>query len=591
MIQNLIKYVQDMDLVIHGVNNKKKKLISLSNYSLTSQIVIINFSTACLALIFLIFFNFFLISSERNIYNQKKINFEKLDEITNHLSKNAIKRILTFDDNCLGIIRKEEEGTSCNAAIQQNNYKVIIENRPPQLDPTYTQQYIYANFLSATTNVKVIAVNLIKFADTDDIFGGEDDIVISDVFSNNLDDLKKNKNFYALYKQYYFYFFNLIKRFSDQKKLKKQNLKEVENDNITVNKIIKNKSPNSYIYEGKDKNIRIIFGNPILKDGKVYGVVLIDSLLVFNDDEGASQSFLLSNFFLFFISIMFFLSFLFSKSIVAPIKILSKNANLERDKLTINKNLISYPNRNDEIGKLSKDIKSMSSDLKKRIKEIEEFALDVSHELKNPLTALKSSSDLLKTKKINEKDKDLLINNMGIDIDRMNILISDISNYSLTQVEISKEIFEEVEIITLFYKIKNLLNNKNFILEIETEQKEIFLKVNKSKFLQVINNLIDNSLTFIPANSKILISIMIKNKFCIIHFVDQGPGILIKYKNKIFQRFYTDRLRDINSHSGLGLSISRKIIESFGGNINLIKSTYLDFEGACFEIKLPLKDS
>ena len=71
---------------------------------------------------------------------------------------------------------------------------------------------------------------------------------------------------------------------------------------------------------------------------------------------------------------MFFLSFLFSKSIVTPIKILSQNTNLERDKTTNNKNMIYYPDRKDEIGTLSNDIKSMSIDLKKRIKEIEEFA-------------------------------------------------------------------------------------------------------------------------------------------------------------------------------------------------------------------------
>ena len=77
---------------------------------------------------------------------------------------------------------------------------------------------------------------------------------------------------------------------------------------------------------------------------------------------------------------------------------------------------------------------------------------------------------------------------------------------------------------------------------------------------------------------------------CIIHFVDQGPGIAMEYKDKIFDRFYTDRLKNRKSHSGLGLSISKKIIEELGGSICLIKSPHLGFKGACFEIKLPLKD-
>ena len=90
--------------------------------------------------------------------------------------------------------------------------------------------------------------------------------------------------------------------------------------------------------------------------------------------------------------------------------------------------------------------------------------------------------------------------------------------------------------------------------------------------------------------SSILIFIKLEDKNCIIDFVDQGPGISMEYKDKIFQRFYTDRVVSKSSHTGLGLSISRKIIEGMGGSISLIKSSHLGFEGACFEVKLPLKE-
>ena len=252
--------------------------------------------------------------------------------------------------------------------------------------------------------------------------------------------------------------------------------------------------------------------------------------------------------------------------------------------------MIYYPDRKDEIGTLSNDIKSMSDDLKKRIKEIEEFALDVSHELKNPLTSLKSSSDLLKKNNLEQSNRNILIKNLGIDIDRMNILISDISNYSLTQVEISEEIFEEIELIAFLNDFKKSLSSNSCSLIIKNIEKKINLRINKNKFLQVLFNLLDNSLTFSKEHSKILIFIKILEKNCIIHFVDQGCGIPLNYKIKIFDRFYTDRDHDKNSHSGLGLSISKRIIESFGGSIKLIKSTHLGFEGACFEIKLPLKE-
>ena len=284
------------------------------------------------------------------------------------------------------------------------------------------------------------------------------------------------------------------------------------------------------------------------------------------------------------------LSLLFSKSIVSPIRTLSKNTQLEKIKSAKNKNDILYPNRRDEIGILSSEIKNMTIDLKKRINEIEEFTSDVSHELKNPLAGLKSYIDLLKNKKLDNLKKDLLIRNMGQDIDRMNILISDIANYTLTGVEISEEVLEKVELISLLNDFKNSLSNKNFSLQINTKEKEIFLRINKNKFLQVMHNILDNSSTYTPLNSSILIFVKLKDEICVIHFVDQGPGISLEYKNKIFQRFYTDRLKDRNTHSGLGLSISRKIIESLGGSICLIKSPHSGFEGACLEIKLPLKD-
>jgi two-component system sensor histidine kinase ChvG len=287
---------------------------------------------------------------------------------------------------------------------------------------------------------------------------------------------------------------------------------------------------------------------------------------------------------------MFFLSLLFSKSIIQPIKLLSQNTELERDKSSTTKKIITYPNRNDEIGKLSYDIKNMSDDLKKRIKEIEQFAADVSHELKNPLSGLKSSSDLLITNKLNEQNKKLLFYNMRSDIQRMNILISDISNYTLTQVEISEESVEKIDLINFLYDFKNSLFNNDYIIEIKSAEEEVFINVNKNKFIQVLHNLLDNAFSYAEVQSKILINISSKFQQCYIDIVDQGPGISFEYKEKIFNRFYTDRDKSRNEHTGLGLSISRSIIESFGGTMNLNKSSYTGFDGACFEIKLPLKD-
>ena len=578
MTQILIKLERDMGRVIHGVNDKKN-LFKLSNYFLTTQIIIINLFTGCCALIFIIVFNIYLFINNQNIEDQKNLIEDKLNIITEYLIKNSIKRPYSFDDSCSGIIVEKEIDCEFKDKINEN-----IQDNPPQLDPTFTQNYIYSNFSNNKIIVRVFNDNLIKYADTNNIFPIQEEVIISDIANENNLEFKENLNFYSYYKNSYFKFYNLINKSIIIRKLNK-----LKNETIVVIETIKAQSNTSFMYKDINNNINISFAEPIKKAEKIYGVVSINAPLTFDDNNSASKSFLLTNFFFFFISVMSLLSLLFSKSIVSPIRILSKNTELEKLKLPKNKKNILYPNRSDEIGILSNDIKNMSLNLKKRIEEIEEFATDVSHELKNPLAGLKSSIDLIKTNKLDIQKKDLLIKNMGQDIDRMNILISDIANYTLTGVEIAEEVLERVELISFLFNFKNSLSESEFILDIYSKESEIFLNINKNKFAQVVHNILDNSSTYIAQDSVIKIFVKIENKNCIIHFVDKGPGISLRYKDKIFERFYTDRIEDRNSHSGLGLAISKKIIEGMSGSIDLIKSPHEGFEGACFEIKFPLK--
>jgi len=569
--------------------SKPSNLFLLSNYSLTTQIVIINFSTAILALSFLAIFNLILLNNNDNLVNQKKIINLQLNEITNYLSKNAVKRILTFDDSCNSVFaeqNREEARIGCKENdLLDKNY----EDKPLQLDPTHTQQYIYSNFLNSELTLKVFADDWTKFADTNDFYVGEEEIVIMDINSETAENDKANINFYQTYKNIYFHIYHLIQKYLNEQKNEKK-LKKLKNDNITVMETIKTKKSTSYIFKDQDKIFRAIFASPILKDGKVYGVVLIITPLIYDSNDSANQSILLTNFFLFFISIMFFLSLLFSKSIVAPIKLLSQITQLERDKSLDNKIDITYPKRKDEIGALSRDIKSMSDDLRKRINEIEEFASDVSHELKNPLSSLKSSSELLIQNSISGDSKILLIRNMTKDIERVNTLISDISNYTLTQVEIDEEAFEKFNVIVFLTDFIESLPPNNIEIDFKSNHVSAFIVANKNKLAQVLHNIFDNSFSYSPSKSKILINTILKDENIIFHIVDQGIGIPLDFREKIFDRFYTDRLIDKDKHTGLGLSISRKIIDSFDGSINLIENNYETYQGACFEIKLPLKD-
>ncbi len=563
--------------------NRLKKRISLSNYSLTTQIVIINFSTTVVALIFLILFNFYLLTSNENLINQNKLYLSKLNDISDYLGKNAIKRILTFNDTCTRVLKENNEDCKTNDFINKN-----YEDKPPQLDPTYTQKYIYSNFLKKKITIKVFTDDWTKLADTDDVYADDEEIFISDISTLTEDNNYENINFFSIYKEAYFMIFNTLQKYLDIKKVSK-----IKNENITVKETIKSKSTTSYMYKDGNEEFKTIFAAPILKDNKVYGVVLIIAPLTFANNESASQSILLTNFFLFFISVMFLLSFLFSKSIVTPIKHLSKNTQLERGKSLFKEQDINYPQREDEIGILSKEIKNMSEDLKKRINEIEGFAADVSHELKNPLTSLKSTSELLLNNKISDEKKSMLLKNIQKDVQRMNILITDISKYTLAQIEIEEEVFYEFDLVIF---LKELLesyssNSKNIKLIFQPEKKPTIIYANRDKLAQVFLNLIDNSISYSPSNSKILIKFKVVNNNVKIHIFDQGPGIDGKLYKKIFERFYTDRPSSQINHSGLGLSIAKNIVESFGGSISLVSIDSQQYLGACFEINLPLKEN
>ena len=573
----LIKSEQDMVLVIHGVSNQIKKLFP-SNYSLVTQIIIINLIPAIFGLIFIIIINYFLILNDDEIGYQKSKIKNDLTKITNYLSNNSIIRIQQFNE-----IECKTDSDEINAKC--NN--IILSD--PQLDPTITQKYLFNNFVDSSNIIKIFDKSWIKFADTEDMF------ISSDVFEvgieNNMGESSNYFNFFDEYKKNYLKNFHFLKQYFYKNKISKE-IKNYKSDLFIVRETIKKNNNIEYIYENESNEIVLINSSPIIKESNLYGVVVVSGLLNNQNNESGLISYNLVNLYIIIFFSIFLISILFSKSIVSPIKILSKIVRSDRDKSKKNVNKLVYPQRYDEIGILSNDIKSMSSDLRIRIDEIENFTADVSHELKNPLASLKSSSELLVSKKIDEQKKIILLNNMRNDIERMNKLITDISSYSKTQVEIDDEIFYTFD-LNIFLKdlVKSYSSNsKRIIIIHEHDNIPLMIHANKDKLVQVFINIIDNSLSYAPIESNILIKQRKINKKVIIKLCDEGMGIPYKLKDKIFERFYTDRGIDQDKHSGLGLSIAKKIIESFSGSIRLIDNDSKKHLGACFEIILPLKD-
>lgn len=572
MILILIKFAQDMDQVIHGVNNYRK--FALYNLPLSIQILAINLFITCIGFIILILFNFYLINNDDAI-QIKKINAnEDLKKIQFFLERNAIIRVPVFDETCIN-----ENNQSCE---DENNLKLS----EPILEPKITQEFILNNFLNSEYDIKIYNDEWIRLVDTQDLYEisiVEEVDLNEDQFSDN--DISIYQNLTQKYLRLFSSYHNWIikKNFEEDKTQKNSEI-------LYVSQSIKNRINNEYIVIDDVGILYQYLTSPIISNNKVYGVAIFSYAVLNQSEDLGIVSLNILIFYILFVLIMIFLSLIFSQSLVAPIKRLSKLTILERER--VNENEIIYPQREDEIGTLSKEIQNMSLGLKSQIEQLEKFSADVSHELKNPLTSLHSAIDLIDTNNIAEDKKNLLINNIKNDLKRMNQLITDISNFTRLKAEIELGKNEYIKLNNFFDEIPEIFTNNN------KEVKLIFIKheenfevlANKNKLTQVFINLIDNSISFSPKRSKILIQLdKVDEQFISVRFYDQGKGVDLKDSKKIFERFYSDRQENIKNHTGLGLSIVRDIIEHMKGNISLEKSNKSDYPGACFLITLPIK--
>ena len=572
MIRTLIKFELDMDQVIHGVNNYRK--IALYNLPLSIQILAINLFITCIGFIILIVFNFYLINND-DTTQVKKINAnEDLKKIQFFLERNAIIRVPVFDEACIN-----ENNQSCE---DENN----LQLSDPILEPKITQEFILNNFLNSKYDIKIYNDEWIRLVDTQDLYEISivEEVEIKEVqFTGN--DINIYQNLTQKYLRLFSAYHNwIIKKHFEERKVQKKS--EIS----YVSQSIKDRTNNEYIVVDDDGILYQYLTSPIISNDKVYGVAIFSYVVLNQSEDLGVISLNILIFYILFVLIMIFLSLIFSQSLVAPIKKLSKLTILERER--VNENEIIYPQREDEIGTLSKEIQNMSLGLKSQIEQLEKFSADVSHELKNPLTSLQSAIDLIDSNNIDEDKKNLLINNIKNDLKRMNQLITDISNFTRLKAEIELEKNEYIKLNNFFDEIPEIFTNNN------KEVKLIFIKhsenfeilANKNKLIQVFINLIENSISLSPDSSKILIQLdKVDEKFISLRFYDQGKGVDLKDSEKIFERFYSDRQENIKNHTGLGLSIAREIIEHMHGSISLDKSDKSDYPGACFLITLPIK--
>ncbi|HEV2899643.1 MAG TPA: sensor histidine kinase [Pseudaminobacter sp.] len=296
------------------------------------------------------------------------------------------------------------------------------------------------------------------------------------------------------------------------------------------------------------------------------------------------------------------MSMLLASTIANPLRRLSAAAVRVRRGVKNREEIPDFSDRQDEIGNLSIAVRDMTNALYARIEAIESFAADVSHELKNPLTSLRSAVETLPLAKSAES-RERLMDVIQHDVRRLDRLITDISDASRLDAELAREDAGKVDLKHLISDLVSVSqeagrHKRPMTIDFKAAKlpqgvKGYYVTGHDLRLGQVITNLIENARSFVPEEGgHISISLAREGKFVIVTIDDNGPGIRSDSIDRIFERFYTDRPSSeaFGQNSGLGLSISRQIAEAHGGTLtaeNIPGGKPGDIKGARFVMTLP----
>jgi len=389
---------------------------------------------------------------------------------------------------------------------------------------------------------------------------------------------------------------------------KETNKKIIEKKNIDKDKtvsikdILINYSQSKYYgraftftQEGFDKFLLTTVKN-VTKDGNIIGYLAISENA--NDVRAAineRKTFILRT--AIFIGIVIFVfSFVLNRYFLKPIKNLVAYTKIVKEKSRKKTNIKELKSRNDELGTLSNSLDDMTNELQKRISQAENFSTDLVHEIRNPLTSLKSATEILHETEDHEQ-RTKLIDILNHDVQRIERLITDYSQILKDEVALSKEKMKKINLKLIAKSVVDDFNNIyeskrgiQIILKVSSSQEEYFINGIENRIEQIIANLLDNSISFSSNNQKISVEVS-KNESenIMLKVIDEGKGFKETSTKKIFDRFYSNRPDNFGEHSGLGLNIVKNLVDLHSATIyasnNIIK------KGANVEITFPKAQS
>ena len=350
---------------------------------------------------------------------------------------------------------------------------------------------------------------------------------------------------------------------------------------------------------------------PVQRFKQILGAVMLTASGAVIDDAVRDVRFDILKMFGVALAVTVLLSLYLAGSIVRPLRRLADAADRVRRSPGRERSIPNLGNRQDEIGALARDLNAMTEALWQRLDAIESFAADVAHEIKNPLTSLRSAVETVARLDDPQQQQKL----MGIildDVQRLDRLISDISDASRLDAELSRVTQEPVDLGRLLaalvevHKTAGGKAKSGLVFEAASDGQSGEARANgpyrisgiESRLVQVVQNLLANAFSFSPPGSRVVVRIDRSRERhdarVIVSVEDEGPGIPPNSTLRIFERFYSERPEgeQFGTHSGLGLSISRQIVEAHGGTIRAENRTDPagNIVGARFVLSFPAID-
>ena len=315
---------------------------------------------------------------------------------------------------------------------------------------------------------------------------------------------------------------------------------------------------------------------PVQRLRQVHGALLVSAV---GDDIAQAvhaarlailQAFLLA------LCVTILLSIFLAQTIARPLRRLAQAAERVRGRTARPAVIPDFSRRADEIGDLSAALAEMTRALQGRIDAIAGFAADVAHEIKNPLTSLRSALETfagIGAATGDEDKRQRLLAVMQLDIRRLDRLITDISNASRLDAELARDAVERVDLAellrTLVEVYQTAAEGSLPAIRLELPPGALLVSGVPDRLGQVVRNLVDNAISFSPPGGVVRIGAGRRSEDLRIIVEDDGPGIPQDKLDAVFERFYSERPEGeaFGGHSGLGLSIARQIVEAHGGRI------------------------